>query len=33
MAAEQLYREGVIKKIMLSGGNGMLFNNGYIEHI
>ncbi len=29
--AEQLYRQGIIKKIMLSGGNGMLFNNGYLE--
>ena len=31
MDAEQLYRQGIIKKIMLSGGNGMLFNNGYTE--
>ena len=31
MDAEQLYRKGIIKKIMLSGGNGMLFNNGYAE--
>lgn len=29
--AEQLYRQGKIKKILLSGGNGMLFNNGYKE--
>ena len=29
--AEQLYHQGVIKKIMISGGNGMLFNDGYIE--
>ena len=29
--AEQLYRKGIIKKILLSGGNGMLLNNGYIE--
>lgn len=29
--AEQLYRKGIIKKIMLCGGNGMLFNDGYIE--
>ena len=29
--AEQLYRKGIIKKILLSGGNGMLFNNGYEE--
>lgn len=29
--AKQLYRQGIIKKIMLSGGNGMLFNDGYIE--
>jgi len=29
--AEQLYRQGVIKKIMLSGGNGMLFKNEYVE--
>ena len=29
--AEQLYHQGIIKKIMLSGGNGMMFNNGYIE--
>ena len=31
MDAEQLYRQGIIKKIMLSGGNGMLLNNGYFE--
>jgi len=31
MDAEQLYRQGKIKKIMLSGGNGVLFNNGYVE--
>ena len=31
MDAEQLYHKGVIKKIMLSGGNGLLFNDGYIE--
>tara|TARA_B100000963_G_scaffold141723_2_gene123409 strand:- start:6456 stop:7199 length:744 start_codon:yes stop_codon:yes gene_type:complete len=31
MYAEQLYRRGVIKKILLSGGNGMLFSNGYKE--
>ena len=29
--AEQLYHKGIIKKILLSGGNGMLFNNGYME--
>lgn len=29
--AEELYYKGVIKKIMLSGGNGLLFNNGYME--
>jgi len=29
--AEQLYHKGIIKKILLSGGNGMLFNNDYIE--
>ena len=29
--AEQLYHKGIIKKIMLCGGNGILFNNGYIE--
>ena len=29
--AEQLYHKGIIKKIMLSGGNGQLFNDGYIE--
>lgn len=31
MDAEQLYHKGIIKKIMISGGNGMLFNDGYIE--
>ena len=31
MDAEQLYHKGIIKKIMLSGGNGQLFNDGYIE--
>ena len=31
MDAEQLYHKGIIKRIMLSGGNGLLFNNGYIE--
>jgi len=31
MDAEQLYHKGIIKKIMLSGGNGVLFNDGYIE--
>jgi len=31
MDAEQLYHKGIIKKIMLSGGNGLLFNDGYIE--
>ena len=31
MYAEQLYHKGIIKKIMLSGGNGLLFNDGYIE--
>ena len=31
MDAEQLYRQGIINKIMLSGGNGWLFNDGYIE--
>ena len=29
--AEQLYHKGIIKKIMLSGGSGLLFNDGYIE--
>jgi uncharacterized SAM-binding protein YcdF (DUF218 family) len=29
MDAEQLYHKGIIKKIMLSGGNGLLFNDGY----
>ena len=29
--AEQLYHKGIINKIMISGGNGMLFNDGYIE--
>ena len=28
---EQLYHQGIIKKIMISGGNGTLFNNEYIE--
>jgi len=31
MDAEQLYHQGVISKIMISGGNGMIFNDGYIE--
>jgi len=31
MDAEQLYHKGIIKKIMLSGGNGLLINDGYIE--
>ena len=31
MEAEQLYHKGIIKKIMLSGGSGLLFNDGYIE--
>ena len=31
MDAEQLYHKGIIKKIMLSGGNGLLCNDGYIE--
>ena len=31
MYAEQLYHKGIIKKIMLSGGNGLLFNDGYVE--
>ena len=31
MDAEQLYHQRIISKIMLSGGNGMLFNDGYIE--
>ena len=31
MDAEQLYHKGIINKIMLSGGNGMLLNDGYIE--
>lgn len=31
MDAKLLYRKGIIKKIMLSGGNGTLFNNGYNE--
>ena len=31
MDAEQLYHKGIIKKIMLSGGNGVLLNDGYIE--
>jgi len=29
--AEQLYHQGIIKKILISGGNGMLINNGYLE--
>ena len=29
--AEELYHKGIIKKFMLSGGNGLLFNNGYME--
>lgn len=29
--AEQLYRKGVIKKIMVVGGNGFLLPNNYIE--
>ena len=28
---EQLYHQGTIKKIMISGGNGSLFNNDYVE--
>tara|TARA_B100001250_G_scaffold84369_1_gene69716 strand:- start:3580 stop:4188 length:609 start_codon:yes stop_codon:yes gene_type:complete len=28
---EQLYHQGTIKKIMISGGNGTLFNNEYLE--
>jgi len=31
MDAQQLYHQGKIKKILISGGNGVLFNNGYIE--
>ena len=31
MYAEQLYHKGIIQKIMLSGGNGLLFNDGYVE--
>ena len=31
MDAEQLYHKGIIKKIMLSGGNGLLVNDGYVE--
>ena len=31
MDAEQLYHQGIIEKIMLSGGSGWLFNDGYIE--
>ena len=31
MDAEQLYHKGIIKKIMISGGNGVLLNDGYIE--
>lgn len=29
--AKELYHKGVIEKIMLTGGNGMLFNDGYVE--
>ena len=29
--AKQLYHQGKIKKIFISGGNGTLFNDGYIE--
>ena len=29
--AKQLYHQGIIKKIMISGGNGVLFNDGYVE--
>ena len=29
--AEQLYHQGKIKKILISGGNGMLINDGYLE--
>ncbi len=31
MEAEKLYHKGIIKKIMFSGGNGLLFNDSYIE--
>ena len=31
MDAEQLYHQGIINKIMLSGGNGSIFQNKYIE--
>ena len=31
MDAKQLYHKGIIKKIMLSGGNGLLSNDEYIE--
>ncbi len=31
MDAEQLYHQKIINKIMLSGGNGMMFNDGYSE--
>ena len=31
MDAQQLYHQGKIKKLLISGGNGMLFNDGYIE--
>ncbi|MBE51400.1 MAG: hypothetical protein CMP51_06905 [Flavobacteriales bacterium] len=31
MEAERLYHENIINKILLSGGNGMLINNGYNE--
>ena len=29
--AEQLYRKGAIKKILISGGSGRLINNDYVE--
>ena len=29
--AQQLYHQGKIKKILISGGSGWLFNDGYIE--
>ena len=31
MDAQQLYHQGKIKKILISGGSGWLFNDGYIE--
>ena len=31
MDAQQLYHQRKIKKILISGGNGMLLNDGYIE--